>query len=87
MTIDADGMITDGPLDGFYVLPLAIASRDSSHDFPSFVGLIGLSHLWNDEAPMHPRRSDAERIASHIAFDHLDEGASFVDNFPLNWDT
>jgi len=82
-----DGRIENGEYEGLYTMALAICMRDSSWDFPSYVGAMGLSHLFVDEEPtMHPQIDDVILIADMMKFNDKSHN-EFVLNFPLDWDT
>lgn len=98
-----DGQIIEGDYELLYVLPLAIACRDSSWDFPSFVmGALGLAHLW----PKHcepfvaivPGHFCDYDVPMHPTRDDVvkiadaidlypDARDEFINAFPLDWDT
>lgn len=87
MKFETGQIVDENDVCGFYVLPLAIAARDSAWDFPSFVMWLGLDHLFTDSEPtMYPTRDDARIIADAIDLEP-DCYDDFINNFPLTWDT
>ena len=81
------GMCDDGEFEGLYVLPLAECLLNSSWDFASFVQTLGLDDL-TDIHPdtMHPTREHVVMIADVIDLAD-DERDTFINDFPLDWDT
>lgn len=82
-----NGQIMNGDYQGLYVLPLAVAMRDSSWDYASFIISLGIDIV-----------TDIDADAMYVLDEHLpiladlfdipdDERFDFLANFPRDWDT
>ena len=83
-----DGRIMNGDYEGLYVLPMAIAMRDSAWDYASFLLTFAVDEFTDiNPDSMYVQDEDLPQLAVmfDITSDH--DLAEFMRDFPRDWDT